>query len=101
MLGGQDVLVVDEHSKGLAPSPFMSFGCLCHSFLKVLENETGGWGGGEMSWWSHTPPQKAIAQFPCLRDIGEFRKLTYCLHGVSLGLPHSLIKMRKFQKHNA
>ena len=26
--------------KGLAPSPFLLFGCLSHSFLKVLKNES-------------------------------------------------------------
>jgi len=50
--GGQGVLVVGARSKGLAPSPFIPFRCLSHSFLKVLKNESVGMGAGG-SWWSH------------------------------------------------
>jgi len=42
--GGQGPLVVGKRSKGLAPSAFVPFGCMSHSFLKVLENESVGMG---------------------------------------------------------
>ena len=81
-------------ARGWSPLLFIPFGFLSPSFPKVLENESVG-GGGE-SWWTHIPPPKASVQLPCRHDIGGFCKPTPCLHRVSLGLPHSLIKMRKF-----
>jgi len=92
--------VVGAYSKGLAPSPFIPFGCPSHSFTKVLKNEPVGMEGRE-SWWSHIAPPKASAQLSCLHDIGRFCKLTPYLCRISLGLPHFLTKMRKFPKHNA
>jgi len=100
---GLGLLMVGTHSKGLAPSPFIPFRCSSHNFPEVLKNESvgmGGGGGGVVSWWSHIPPPKASAQLPCLCNIGGFCKLTPCLCWVSLSLPCSLIKMRRFPKHN-
>ena len=56
--------------------------------------------GGRVSWWSHIPALKVSAQLSYLHNIDVFCKPTPCASRVSLGLPHSLIKMRKFPKHN-
>jgi len=52
--GGQGLLVVGAQCKVLVPSPFIPFGCLSHSFPKVLKNESVGVEG--LSWWSHSVP---------------------------------------------
>jgi len=59
---GQDVLVVGTRSKGLAPSPFIPFGCLSHSFPKVLK-ESVGMGGGEGLGGLTFLPQRQVLNF--------------------------------------
>jgi len=54
-------------SKGLAPSPFIPFGCPTHSFPRVLKNESVGM-GDEGGLWPHIPPPKACTQLPCVHD---------------------------------
>jgi len=102
---GQGFMDVGMHTQRLAPSPFILFRCPSHSFPKVLENGSVGMEGAgreEESSWSHIAPPKASAQIPCLHDIGRFCKLTpYWKWRVSLGLPLSLMRMRKFPKHDA
>jgi len=60
---GQDVLVVGTRSKGLAPSPFLPFACLSHSFPKVLEKESVGMGGGEGLGSFTFLPQRQVLNF--------------------------------------
>jgi len=62
--GGQDVLVVGTCSKGLAPSPFIPFGCPSPSFLKVLENESVGMCVGILAVSHSSPKGKCSASLP-------------------------------------
>jgi len=52
--GGRGPPLVGVYSKGLAPSHFIPFGYLPHSFLKVLKNESRV--AVRWSWWSHSLP---------------------------------------------
>jgi len=54
--------VVGVHSKVLAPSPFISFGCLSYSFTKVLRKvSVGVWGG--LGGLTVPPPQRQMLNF--------------------------------------
>jgi len=96
--GGQGLLVVGAHSKGWpALLPYPSGG---HLIAPQKFSIVSQWAWGRVLVVSHSSP-RASAQLPCLRDMSGLHKPAPCLCKVSLGLPHCLIKMRKFPKHHA
>jgi len=53
--------VVSMRSKGLAPSPFIFFGCPSHSFPEVPENKSVGMGdGGSLGGLTFLPQRKVL-----------------------------------------
>jgi len=96
--------VVDTHSKGLASLLlYPSATCLIASqkFSKMGQWEGGGGEGVCICGLTVVLPLQPSAELPCLYDIGGVCRPTACLCRVSLGLPQSLLTMKKFPKHNA
>jgi len=58
--------VVGAHGKGLAPSPFIPFQCLSHSFPKVLENESVGMGDRGLGDLTFLPRMQVLNFFAYL-----------------------------------